>query len=75
MTKLAMDLETLAESLCLSARTIEEMVKSGSFPPPIQPGGQKRIWRTKTVEDWLAAREDVRAKSDRLERIKRHVRA
>jgi excisionase family DNA binding protein len=38
------DIETLAEHLSVSVRTIERMVKARELPAPIERGG-KRLWR------------------------------
>lgn len=52
------DLPTLAAHTCLSASTIERMVKDGRFPAPRRQKCGKNLWVWAEVYKFLAAPED-----------------
>lgn len=43
--------------------TLDRWVSAGAFPAPIRLGPKTLIWRTSTVDAWLAAREREAATS------------
>jgi predicted DNA-binding transcriptional regulator AlpA len=52
------DLRTLAQHVCLSEHTIENLVKAGMFPKPRKDKCGKRMWVWKEVEAFMSAPED-----------------
>ena len=43
----------------LSKRTIQRRIKAGSFPLPLDLGGNCRGWKTKDIEVWINKLEKV----------------
>ena len=52
------DLRTLAQHVCMSEHTIENLVKAKLFPAPRKDKCGKRIWVWKEVEQYLSAPDD-----------------
>lgn len=50
-----MDAATLARNLCICERTVDAWTKQGLLPAPFTRGG-KRLWKWKTVEEYLEGR-------------------
>ena len=70
------DAQVLAQHLCISVRTIEEWVKLGILPPPIQPTAGKRLWQWKVVEKHLERyAKDAAPLSDQVTAIREATRA
>ena len=63
------DMATLCEHLSLSARTIEDWVKTGKLPRPIDTGG-KRLWKWKDVEAAMAKLGESGRREAELDRIR-----
>ena len=47
--------ETLAKRLNIAAAAVDQLVKRGLLPPPIEVG-EARLWRWHDVDDYLAKR-------------------
>ena len=43
----------------LSKRTIQRRIKAGSFPVPLDLGGNSRGWKIKDIEVWINKLEKV----------------
>jgi predicted DNA-binding transcriptional regulator AlpA len=51
-----LNLQEVADYLCVSEATVRAMLRSGDFPPPAQRGprnhGGKRLWPWDVVRSW-----------------------
>lgn len=48
---------TIAELLHCSERTLERLVRSGGFPPPLRLG-KEALWFESVAQHWLQAQRD-----------------
>ena len=51
--RILVDIRQVARMTCLSVRTLERLVSTGRFPPPVRLG-RKRLWQRARLEQWLA---------------------
>lgn len=72
------DIETLAAHISLAPRTIEDWVREGRLPAPVQRKG-KRLWKWTRVVEYLDGRNEAAATSSAAdstaERIRNATRA
>jgi hypothetical protein len=56
--KLTLDIDGLAEAMCISPETVKQYVsrEPGKLPPRVNTGMRKPIWYIETVKQWLAER-------------------
>ncbi len=52
----AIDLESAAQFVSLSASTVSSLVRSGTFPKPRQLSGRRVAFLVSELEEWLAQR-------------------
>lgn len=54
--KIYFDLKEVAESLSLSATTVQKMVRQEQFPQPRLLSGRRVAWLVREVNEWAEAR-------------------
>lgn len=55
-TPMVLDLPAVAATLCVSATTVQLMVREGKFPEPRQLSGKRVGWLAIEVATWAASR-------------------